>query len=149
MISDERRTALATQCLWSLQEAATEIEGLLLTGVDGLAWTTTLDGDESTQRLAAVSTAMFLLGEEASESWGTGESREVFLKLSTNDRDGDEIPVIRYVLMRPIGLDAILIMVCRSDKLTPKFYDLMAKAEVYLEGVLRGQDPPLPVWYDG
>ena len=148
MISGERRTALATQCLWSLQEAATEIEGLLLTGIDGLAWTTTLQGDESTQRLAAVSTAMFLLGEEASESWGTGESREVFLKLSTTDRDSDEIAVIRYVLMRPIGSEAILIMVCRSDKLTPKFYDLMGKAEIFLEDVMQGEDPPLPIWHD-
>lgn len=148
MISGERRTALATQCLWSLQEAAIEIEGLLLTGIDGLAWTTTLQGDDSTQRLAAVSTAMFLLGEEASESWGTGESREVFLKLSTTDRDSDEIPVIRYVLMRPIGLEAIMIMVCRSDKLSPKFYDLMGKAENFLEEVLQGDDPPLPIWHD-
>ena len=148
MISGERGTALATQCLWSLQEAATEIEGLLLTGVDGLTWTTTLQGDESTQRLAAVSTAMFLLGEEASESWGTGESREVFLKLSTTDRDGDKVPVIRYVLMRPIGLEAILIMVCRSDKLAPKFYDLMEKAELFLGEVLQGEDPPLPIWHD-
>lgn len=125
-----------------------EIEGLLLSGIDGIAWTTTFQGDESTQRLAAVSTAMFLLGEEASESWGTGESREVLLKLSTDDRDGDEIPVTRYVLMRPVGLDAILIMVCRNDKLTPKFYDLMDKAEAFLNEVLRGNAPPLPIWYD-
>lgn len=148
MISGERRTALATQCLWSLQEAATEIEGLLLTGIDGLAWTTTFQGDDSTQRLAAVSTAMFLLGEEASESWGTGESREVMLKLSTDDRDSDKIPVVRYVLMRPIGLEAILVMVCRNDKLTPKFYDLMSKAEDFLNDVLKGNAPPFPIWHD-
>jgi predicted regulator of Ras-like GTPase activity (Roadblock/LC7/MglB family) len=146
MIPNERRTALATQCLWSLQEAATEIEALLLTHVDGLAWTTTLQGDESTQRLAAVSTAMFLLGEEASESWGRGESKEVFLKLSTKDRDGDGFPVVRHVLMRPIGMDAILVMVCRTDKLSQKFYDLMSKAETYLEEVMLDKDPPLPMW---
>lgn len=146
MMPSERRTALATQCLWSLQEAATEIEGLLLTHVDGLTWTTTLQGDESTQRLAAVSTAMFLLGEEASESWGQGESKEVFLKLSMKDHLTGEESVIRYVLMRPIGYDAILVMVCRTDKLSQKFYDLMGKAEIYLEGVLLGDDPPMPIW---
>ncbi len=150
MIPNERRTALATQCLWSLQEAATQIEGLLLTRVDGLTWTTTLQGDESTQRLAAVATAMFLLGEEASESWGHGESLEVALKLSTDDSEDDEDarPVIRNVLMRPVGYDAILVMVCRVDKLSPDFYDLMDKAEQYLEGILLGEDPPLPIWYD-
>lgn len=147
MISGERRTALATQCLWSLQEAAIEIEGLLLTHVDGLTWTTTLQGDESTQRLAAVSTAMFLLGEEASESWGQGESKEVFLKLLMND-DVTAEAVIRFVLMRPVGYDAILVMVCRTDKLSQRFYDLMSKAESYLEGVLVGDDPPMPIWED-
>lgn len=147
MISGEKRTALATQCLWSLQEAATEIEGLLLTHVDGLTWTTTLQGDDSTQRLAAVSTAMFLLGEEASESWGQGESKEVFLKLLMND-DVTADTVIRYVLMRPVGYDAILVMVCRTDTLSQRFYDLMSKAESFLKGVLLGDDPPLPIWED-
>ncbi len=28
MIPNERRTALATQCLWSLQEASTQIEAI-------------------------------------------------------------------------------------------------------------------------
>ena len=150
MIPNERRTALATQCLWSLQESATQIEGLLLTHIDGLTWTTTLQGDDSTQRLAAVATAMFLLGEEASESWGQGESLEVALKLSSDDSPDDEIgqPVIRNVLMRPVGYDAILVMVCRVDDLTPNFYDLMDKAEQYLEGILLGENPPLPLWYD-
>lgn len=150
MIPNERRTAQATQCLWSLQEASTQIEGLLLTRIDGLTWTTTLQGDDSTQRLAAVATAMFLLGEEASESWGHGESLEVFLKLSTDDSedDADIHPVIRNVLMRPVGYDAILVMVCRVDKMTPEFYDLMSKAENYLEEILLGEDPPLPIWYD-
>ncbi|MGJ3239740.1 MAG: hypothetical protein ACFE0Q_13600 [Anaerolineae bacterium] len=149
MIPSERRTALATQCLWSLQEAAIEIEGLLLTHVDGLAWTTTLSGDESTQRLAAVSTAMFLLGEEASETWGSGQSKEIFLKLSTNhNHTEDDKPIIRYVLMRAIGYDAILVMVCQSEHLSPRFYQLMSKAEIYLEGVLTGDDPPLPDWHD-
>ncbi|MEM9952668.1 MAG: hypothetical protein AAF846_13765 [Chloroflexota bacterium] len=148
MMPSERHTALATQCLWSLQEAAIEIEGLLLTHVDGLTWTATLDGDDSTQRLAAVSTAMFLLGEEASETWGTGESREVLLKLSTDDRDTEDDPVTRYVLMRPIGLDAILVMVCRTDQLSENFYRLMNKAEQYLSEVMLGDDPPLPIWHD-
>lgn len=147
-MQNERGTALATQCLWSLQEAATEIEGLLLTHVDGLTWTTTFDGDDSTQRLAAVSTAMFLLGEEASEAWGQGESMEVFLKLSTDDRDTDSQSVVRHVLMRPVGYDAILVMVCRVEKLPPEIHEFLDKAEAYLVDVLMGENPPLPIWHD-
>lgn len=150
MIPSEHRTALATQCLWSLQEAVIEIEGLLLTHIDGLAWTTTFQGDDSTERLAAVSTAMFLLGEDASELWGQGESEEVLLKLSTKDRNNpnQNEHTIRHVLMRPIGGDAILVMVCRIDVLSSEFYALMSKAERYLEDVLAGEDPPLPIWHD-
>ncbi|MGB7341907.1 MAG: hypothetical protein WBC91_23620 [Phototrophicaceae bacterium] len=150
MIPSEHRTALATQCLWSLQEAVIEIEGLLLTHIEGLTWTTTLRGDDSTERLAAVSTAMFLLGDETNELWGHGESQEVLLKLSTQDRDKnpDNDDTIRHVLMRPIGEDAILVMVCRVDHLTDRFYTLMSLAQQYLEDMLLGNDPPLPIWYD-
>jgi predicted regulator of Ras-like GTPase activity (Roadblock/LC7/MglB family) len=59
MLLDQQQMALATQCLWSLQETAPEIEGLLFTHVDGLTLTTTLPGSEKTERLAAVSTALF------------------------------------------------------------------------------------------
>lgn len=144
MIPSEKHTALATQCLWSLQEASTEIEGLLLTHVDGLTWTTTFHGDDSTQRLAAVSTALFLLGEEASEAWGHGETREVFLKLATNDH----LALNRHVLMRPIGYDAILVIVCRADSVSAQIYEFLNKAEIYLQGVLAGDDPPLPIWHN-
>lgn len=145
MILDERHTALATQCLWSLQEAATEIEGLLLTQIDGLAWTTTLQGDDSTQRLAAVSTAMFLLGEEASDAWGTGESMEVYVKLTSDDAsDGAR----RYVMMLPIGYETILIAVCMSEKLPKHIRDYLDKAADYLKAVLKDETPSLPIWDD-
>jgi predicted regulator of Ras-like GTPase activity (Roadblock/LC7/MglB family) len=143
MILDERRTALATQCLWSLQEATTEIEGLLLTQIDGLAWTTTLQGDDSTERLAAVSTAMFLLGEEASEAWGRGESMEIYLKLTSDDTSETEV---RYVMMRPIGYEIILIAVCVSEKLPQHLLDYLDKATHYLKNVINGDDADFPVW---
>jgi predicted regulator of Ras-like GTPase activity (Roadblock/LC7/MglB family) len=143
MLLDKRRTALATQCLWSLQEAATEIEGLLLTQIDGLAWTTTLQGDDSTQRLAAVSTAMFLLGEEASEAWGSGESMEVYIKLTADDSSET---AVRYVLMRPISFETILIVVCISETLPKHIHDYLDKAAEYLQEVIKGNNPPSPVW---
>lgn len=143
MILDERRTALATQCLWSLQESSTEIEGLLLAQIDGLAWTTTLQGDDSTQRLAAVSTAMFLLGEEASDAWGSGESMEVYVKLSPEDAFNTDV---RYVVMRPIGYEAVLITVCKSDKLPQHIRGSLDKAVSYIQSVIEGDEPVLPVW---
>lgn len=145
MILDERRTALATQCLWSLQESSTEIEGLLLAQIDGLAWTTTLQGDDSTQRLAAVSTAMFLLGEEASDAWGSGESMEVYVKLSPESSlDSD----VRYVVMRPIGYEAVLITVCKSEKLPQHIRGSLDKAVAYLQAVIEGDSPIMPIWDD-
>ena len=143
MILDERRTALATQCLWSLQEATTEIEGLLLTQVDGLAWTTTLQGDDSTQRLAAVSAAMFLLGEEASEAWGSGESMEVYLKLTSDNKTDSGI---RYVVMRPIGYEAVLIAVCSSEKLPVHIRSYLDRTVAYIQAVINGDEPAFPVW---
>jgi predicted regulator of Ras-like GTPase activity (Roadblock/LC7/MglB family) len=143
MMKNEEDTALATQCLWSLQEAIMEIEGLLLTLIDGLTWTTTLRGDESTQRLAAVSTAMFLLGEEASEAWGRGESMEVFLKLSNDE--GEE-PVVRHVLMRPVGVEAVLVVVCRTRHLPDKMEMILDRATTYLSALMDGEDPEWPLW---
>src|SRR5688500_11259243 len=143
MLKNEEDTALATQCLWSLQEAVMEIEGLLLTLIDGLTWTTTLQGDESTQRLAAVSTAMFLLGEEASEAWGRGESMEVFLKLSNDE--GEE-PIVRHVLMRPVGVEAVLVVVCRTKHLPPEMESILDKATSYLTALMNGEDPEWPRW---
>jgi predicted regulator of Ras-like GTPase activity (Roadblock/LC7/MglB family) len=143
MMRNEEDTALATQCLWSLQESIMEIEGLLLTLIDGLTWTTTLLGDESTQRLAAVSTAMFLLGEEASEAWGRGESMEVFLKLSNDE--GEE-PIVRHVLMRPVGIEAVLVVVCRTKHLPAQMEATLDKATAYLSSLMAGENPARPIW---
>jgi predicted regulator of Ras-like GTPase activity (Roadblock/LC7/MglB family) len=143
MMRNEEDTALATQCLWSLQESIMEIEGLLLTLIDGLTWTTTLLGDESTQRLAAVSTAMFLLGEEASEAWGRGESMEVFLKLSNDE--GEE-PIVRHVLMRPVGIEAVLVVVCRTKHLPAHMEAILDKATSYLSSLMAGENPANPIW---
>ncbi|MEL6403636.1 MAG: hypothetical protein AAFV98_00060 [Chloroflexota bacterium] len=137
-------TGEATQCLWSLQEASTDIEGLLLTHTDGLTWTATLQGDDRTQRLAAVSTAMFLLGEEASDAWGHGETLEVFIKLAPKD---DNSPA-HQVLMRPVTDESILLMICKSDTVTVKLHDLMEKAVFYLQDLLDGFDPVLPRWLE-
>lgn len=144
MRPDNLYTGEATQCLWSLQEASTDIEGLLLTHTNGLTWTTTLEGDERTQRLAAVSTAMFMLGEEASLAWGHGETLEVSITLSP--KDGDSIA--HQVLMRPVMEDSILLMICKSDKVTATMHDMMEKAVFYLQDLIDGYDPVLPRWLD-
>lgn len=138
-------TALATQCLWSLQEADTAIEGLLLSHVDGLTLTSTMSGGDSTQRLAATSTAMFLLAERASNSWGRGESTEVYLKLKQDD-DDDADTKINHVFMRPIGYQAVLIAVCNSESKAGLIHLYLNRAANYLEAVINGEAPEMPVW---
>ena len=144
---DERRTELLTRCLWSLQEATTAVEGLLLSHVDGLMLTSTFHGNESTQRLAAITTAMFLLSEQASLASQHGESREVFLKLSEGKpRHEADVPAVRHVYIRPVGVDAVLVAVCRRDEMPDDFSRYLSKAVRYLDMVMDGGTPTLPHW---
>ncbi|MCA9914733.1 MAG: roadblock/LC7 domain-containing protein [Anaerolineae bacterium] len=137
---DTLQTELATRCLWSLQEVSIEIEGLMLTSVDGLALTTTMQGDEGSQRLAAVATTMFLLGEDMTQAWGSGESTELFIKLMN---DAGET---RYVYMVPVGFRAVLVAIVRMKWLAPELYRDLRKASQYLDSVLDGEVPPAPQW---
>lgn len=143
MNPSKTQTALATRCLWALQEAATDVEGLLLAHVDGLTLTSTLDGSESTQRLAAIATAMFLLGEQASEAWGRGESTEVTVRLLKDDAPEREY---RFVYMKPVGYQAVLVAVCKSSHYLDSIKGYLNEAAVYLERVLDGQRPAPPKW---
>ncbi|MDQ7028057.1 MAG: roadblock/LC7 domain-containing protein [Anaerolineae bacterium] len=144
---DERRTELLTRCLWSLQEASTAVEGLLLSHVDGLLLTSTFYGDESTQRLAAITTALYLLSEQVSMASKYGESSEVFLKLSEGKpRHEADIPAVRYVYIHPVGVDAILVVVCRRDAMPDNFSRYLLRAVRYLDMVLDGDTPSLPHW---
>lgn len=144
---DERRTELLTRCLWSLQEASTAVEGLLLSHVDGLLLTSTFYGDESTQRLAATTTAMYLLSEQVSITSKYGESSEVFLKLSDGKpRHEADIPAVRYVYIRPVGVDAILAVLCRRDEMPEDFSRYLLRAVRYLDMVMDGGTPTLPHW---
>lgn len=137
------QTALATRCLWALQEAATDVEGLLLAHVDGLTLTSTFDGDDSTQRLAAIATAMFLLGEQASEAWGRGESTEVTVRLLKDNAGEREF---RFVYMKPVGYMAVLVAVCKSSRYLDSIKAYLNEAGAYLEQVLEGQRPEMPQW---
>jgi predicted regulator of Ras-like GTPase activity (Roadblock/LC7/MglB family) len=139
MILDAQGIALATRCLWSLQEAAPEIEALLFTRVDGLTLTSTLDGGDGTQRLAAVSTALFLLGEQAAEVWRSGEAMEVQMVLT---RAGG---AVRYVTIKPVGYQAIL---TAMHSMNARYQFLKADldlASLYLRSLLAGDTPPPPV----
>lgn len=139
MILNTQGIALATQCLWSLQEAAPEIEALLFTHVDGLTLTSTLDGGDSTQRLAAVSTALFLLGEHTAEAWRSGEAMEVNMSLT------DAAGSIRHITIKPVGNFAIL---TAMHTFTPRYMLIKADldlAGIYLKALMAGDMPPLPV----
>ena len=146
---DERTTELLTRCLWSLQESTTSIEGLLLSHVDGLMLTSTLQGKEKVERLAATTTAMYLLSEQTSKASQHGESREVFLKLSEGKPQHEaDVPAVRYVYIRPVGVDAVLVAVCRRDDLPDNFSRYLSKAIRYLDMVLDGGTPAMPRWID-
>lgn len=136
-----KQTALATRCLWSLQEAAPEIEGLLLTQVNGLTLTTTLPGDDRTQRVAAVATAMFLLGEHTSEAWGNGESLEVSVGLTGSAQ-------ARRITIKPVGYEAVLISLHQPGPRTPSIDADLNQAVRYLNRLIKGQlAPPPQEWH--
>lgn len=137
---DMLRIELATRCLWSLQEVSLQVEGLLLTSVDGLTLTSTMQGDDSSQRLAAVATTMFLLGEDMTQAWGSGESTELFVKLL------DDRGKTRYVYMIPVGFRAVLVAIVQMKWLAPELYRDLRKAAHYLDSVLDGETPPTPQW---
>lgn len=138
----ERKTALATRCLWALQEAELDLEGSLLTHIDGLTLTSTLTGNDSTQRIAAIAATMFLLGEQASEAWGSGESTELLVTLQPDSSDN----LARHVYMKPVGDSAILIGICKAGRSIHRITNKLERAAVYLDMVLRGSNPPLPDW---
>ena len=117
-----------------------EIEGLLLTYVDGLTLTSTFEGNDSTQRLAAASTAMFLLSEQTSAAWGSGESMEVALRLKPTR--AKRYP--RYVSLKPVGVHAVLIGVYRINQRVNLINADLNTAAAYLDALMRGENPTMP-----
>lgn len=138
------QVALATRCLWSLQEAAPEIEGMILADSSGFTVTSTLPNSERTQRLAALSATLFILSEHAAASWGRGATDTVQLVL----RDGDTYDTL-FVTFKPVGRDAVLVvihtgMAARAREIA---VDLQLVTR-YLEAVFTGaQDLPPLRWH--
>lgn len=139
MILDAQGISLATGCLWSLQEAAPEIEALLFSRVDGLTLTSTLDGSEATERLAAVATALFLLGEQATEVWRRGEAMEVQMCITRASG------AVRYVTIKPVGHQAILTAMHTMNHRYQLIKADLDLAALYLRALLAGDTPPYPV----
>jgi len=138
--------SLATRLLWSLQEAAIEIEGLLLTHVRGMPITSTLPNNESTQRLAAIITAMFLLSEHTSEAWGSGESMEVQVRLTRADSPYGS--GMRWVSMKPVGDDGVLMAIHTGSARSAQINADLDLAAIYLASVLSGETPvSVPRWH--
>jgi predicted regulator of Ras-like GTPase activity (Roadblock/LC7/MglB family) len=140
----EYQISRATRCLWSLQEFDVGIEGLLLVNIDGLMVTTTMPATDSTQRVAAIATTMFLLGEEASDAWGDGDSTEMVIKLSPED---SEESAGHYVYMKPVGIDAVLVTVCQSDHLNSTLDANLDKAAQFLQLLRLNANEPSPRWF--
>jgi hypothetical protein len=92
---------------------------------------------------------MYLLSEQTSKASQHGESREVFLKLSEGKPQHEaDVPAVRYVYIRPVGVDAVLVAVCRRDDLPDNFSRYLSKAIRYLDMVLDGGTPAMPRWID-
>lgn len=137
----------ATRCLWSLQEFDIGVEGLLLAGINGVAITTTMPATDSTQRVAAIATTMFLLGEEASDAWGDGDSTEMVIKLSPDDT-GQTSGGGHYVYMKPVGAEAVLVTVCKSERLTGTLDANLDKAARFLQALQINANEPSPRWLE-
>ena len=141
MMLNERRIALATGLLWSLQESTTAVEGVLLAHIDGLTLTSTMEGDDSMQRLAALSSTMLLLCEKVSGSWGGGDSVSVTIKLKPDASADSALAPVRHIYMHPVGQLAVLVTVCRTDSLPQSFHHYLDRASDYLQAMLEGETP--------
>ncbi len=100
---------LATRCLWALQEAMPDIQGLSLATTSGLSLAATFANRDSAQRLAAMSAALFLLGEHATSAWGRGQALDMRLSLTFI---GDNAR-LQGVTLRPIAEYAVFMAVYR------------------------------------
>lgn len=134
----EKQLALATRALWSLQEAAISIDGLLLAQTSGLTITSTMQGDDSTQRIAAVSATLFRLCEFASDLWSRGEAQEISLKLRDNNQ-------LTHIMMLPVGWQAMLMVIANQN--TAQLWLQLREAAAYLDEVLTGHSPLIPDWH--
>jgi len=138
------QVAIATRCLWSLQESAPEIEGLILADNSGITLTSTLSGVERTQRLSALSAAFFLLSEHAAKLWGRGATDSVQIVL----RDGEQQATV-YVNFKPVGDTAVLVII--HTGMPSRFREIAIDVQLvanYLEAVFSGgQDLPPLRWH--
>ncbi len=143
MLLDTRGIARATRCLWSLQEAMTEIEGLLVTQGDGITITSTLRGVDSIQRLSAVTNTLFMLSEDVSEQWGRGHALEVRMKIKHPNANKPEY----FVSIKPLSESAVLTAVFVVNDNQSKVDMNVDLATDYLIALFDGDNPTPINWY--
>ncbi len=143
MLLDTRGIARATRCLWSLQEAMTEIEGLLITQTDGITITSTLRGVDSIQRLSAVTNTLFMLGEDVSEQWGRGQALEVRMRIKPSEANQPDY----FVSIKPLTESAVLTAVFVVNDAHEKVDLNVDLAADYLVSLLEGDNPTSVNWY--
>ncbi|NWF69544.1 MAG: roadblock/LC7 domain-containing protein [Chloroflexi bacterium] len=134
-----RQNALATQCLWGLQENAPDVEGIALASIGGILLAATITPIERAQRLAALAAALFLLGEHAAALWGRGATFEVRVALGKRGQDTTRVS------LKPVGAGALVIVVWRMGDEQGQSANLalhLEKAVPYLEALLAGETPP-------
>jgi predicted regulator of Ras-like GTPase activity (Roadblock/LC7/MglB family) len=143
MLLDTRGIARATRCLWSLQEAMTEIEGLLITQADGITITSTLRGVDSIQRLSAVTNTLFMLSEDVSETFGHGQAHEVRMRIKHPNTNKPEY----FVSIKPLTDSAVLTVVFIINDKQSKVELNVDLATDYLIALLEGDNPAPINWY--
>ncbi|RMG85526.1 MAG: roadblock/LC7 domain-containing protein [Chloroflexi bacterium] len=134
------QVALATRCLWGLQESTTTIEGVVLVGTNGIAITATLNNIDQIQRLSALSAALFLLGEQTSETAGRGVADEVQIQIRKGNNQ------LLLADFRPIGLQAVLVTLHQGSPEHPTLEINIVLAVNYLGALLRGEELQPPHW---
>lgn len=132
---------LATRCLWALQESVPHIRGLLLATTSGLSLASTLPDHDSTQRLAAMSAALFLLGEHATFAWGRGRALDMRLSLTLVGGDAR----LQSVMLKPIAEYAVLMAIYYFSANQNGLITNLDTAVAYLKALFNDEQelPPL------
>jgi uncharacterized protein len=113
------RTELMVDRLRDLQTGSTDIEASAVVSVDGLIMASALPASTEEDRVSAMSAAMLSLGERIAGELGRGGLDEVYVRGNKG-----------YVLLRSVGVDAVLTALVREQaKLGLVFLDMKRAAD--------------------
>lgn len=93
---EDHLITLLTKCLWEYQEMTPQVEGVMLVATSGFIVASTFSMSDEISRLAAVSSALFLLGRQFTHEFELGKLGEIGVRYTNEDgepRDAELLPV--------------------------------------------------------